>query len=186
MILKTKQEGRSVISSNNEKILLNDRNGSETKIKRAPLGLNIIEKTSKETFTSLYDSTPPESFVLQISKDQSIFNGKHFLAFATQDKGSGIDYYEIMEKPQFGSFKSLFEKQEWVIAESPYLIKDQILKNFIYVKAVDIAGNERIIKVKPRHLLPLYNNYLFWGIIVLSTIIFIVYKLWKKRKEYRI
>jgi len=182
LILKAKQKGDFTISATKEKILLNDGNGSEAKITKAPLHLNISEKVSAETFSPLYDLTPPETFEPQVSEDKNIFGGNYFLAFATQDKGSGIDHYEVLETEQFGSFKSLFSKNnQWVVAESPYLLQDQSLKSDIYIKAIDRAGNERIARSKARRFMPLYENYFIWIIIVSIGIIFIWYRLWKRK-----
>jgi hypothetical protein len=181
LIFKATKKGKITINSNNEKIYLNDGQGSFVDIKRAPLALDIVEKGSAPNFIPLYDPNPPEPFEPQVSRDKNIFEGKWFLAFATQDKGLGIDHYEIMEGGQFGSFASLFPKKQWVIAQSPYLLPDQTLKSIIYVKAIDKAGNERIEKVKAQNSLLWYENYFIWGIIVIiCIIIFIWYKLWKK------
>jgi len=100
--------------------------------------------------------------------------------FATQDKGSGIDYYEIKESRQ--KFLKIFKK--WVIAESPYVLKDRKLRSYVYIKAVDKAGNERIAVVEPRYPIKWYENYWIWIIIILAIIFsFIVIKgnLWKKQ-----
>ncbi len=67
------------------------------------------------------------------------------MTFATQDKQSGIDHYEIQE-----SRSSKIDAGKWKTAESPYLLIDQELHSFIYVLAIDRQGNERVIKVFPR------------------------------------
>ena len=67
---------------------------------------------------------------------------------------------------------------EWERAESPYLLKDQSLKSIIKVKAVDKAGNEKIVKVAPfKKIFP------YWIIIFLIgiTIIYFIAK-WQKEK----
>ncbi len=184
LILKAKQKGDVAISTANEKVLLNDGNGSEAKITEAPLSVSIVEKDSSQTFTPPDDVTPPEYFELQISKDPNIFSGKYFLVFATQDKGLGIDHYEVMESGQFGSFASLFSKNKWIIAESPYLLQDQSLESIVYVRAVDRAGSERIAKVGASHFIPWYKNYFIWSIIAIIGIIFTGYRLWKKKKNH--
>src|SRR3989344_5045993 len=43
------------------------------------------------------DTEPPEDFIPVIANDPNIFSGKWFVAFATQDKGTGINHYEIKE-----------------------------------------------------------------------------------------
>jgi hypothetical protein len=59
--------------------------------------------------------------------------------FATQDKGSGMDHYEVREVdpllPWWGS--------GWHVAESPYLLEDQTLRSAVYVRAYDNDGNVR-------------------------------------------
>jgi len=65
--------------------------------------------------------------------------------------------------------------------ESPYLLKDQKLKSFIYVKAVDKAGNERIATLAPRYPLKWYEKWENWIIIIIVT--FILYLLWKVIKS---
>ena len=114
----------------------------------------------------------------EIARDPTIFDGKWFLVFATQDKGLGIDHYEIKETRYrfFGSFS------RWISAESPYALRDQELKSYILVKAVDKAGNERIVKINPRNPLRWYENYENWIIIVLGLVIAYAIKkfLWKR------
>jgi hypothetical protein len=86
------------------------------------------------------------------------------LVFSTQDKGSGIDYYEVKEESQFLLFRLLPSK--WHRAESPYLLRDQSLSSRIYVKAVDRAGNKQFAELLPKRLIHWYEDYSFWFIIV--------------------
>lgn len=94
----------------------------------------LVELTLSLTETK-DDKEPPEDFMPIISKDPNIFDGKYFLVFATQDKGSGVNRYEVREG-RWGWFR---------IAESPHLLKSQKLNRDIYVKATDNAGNERTV-----------------------------------------
>jgi len=59
-------------------------------------------------------------------------DGKYFLVFSTQDKGSGVDHYEVREG-RFGGFSEV---------SSPYILKYQSLDKKIFVKAIDKFGNE--------------------------------------------
>jgi hypothetical protein len=86
------------------------------------------------------DTEPPEDFTPVIASDPNIFEGKYFLVFATQDKGSGIDRYEVREG-RWGWFRE---------AKSPSLLKSQKLNKDIYVKAIDNRGNERIAVLATR------------------------------------
>ncbi len=181
VIFTAKEKGNTIINSSDEKILLNDGNGTETKVTKAPLNIEIVEK-SKEVFTPLSDLTPPEQFQPQIGQNSESFGGKYFLAFAAQDKGSGIDHYEVMEASQLGSIRGLFSKENWVVAQSPYILLDQGLRSNIFVKAIDKAGNERVSEFKALRLPLWYENYIFWGILIIISIIFFGYRIWIRKR----
>jgi len=122
-------------------------------------------------FRAMVDTTPPEEFPLEISQEPSIFEGKYFLSFATTDKTSGIDHYEVREG-----------KGDWKIAEIPYLLKDQSLKSKISAKAVDKAGNERIAEyLPPRKPFPYWIIFII--IICLIIIGWIIKKYLLKKRQ---
>lgn len=187
LIFKAKKIGEITIASSDENILLNDGTGKKTSVNSAPLTLNIIEEKSPEEFVPLYDPNPPEFFKLQVAKDENIFSGKWFLVFNTQDKESGIDHYEVVEKAQPNSIFSLpfLMEEQWIRGESPYLLRDQKLRSVILVRAFDRAGNVAIAALPARSELNWYENFWFWIIItiisVFLAIAFIIRKtLWKK------
>lgn len=99
------------------------------------------------------DDIPPEVFSPQISRDDASYDGKWFISFATIDKQSGIDHYEVQE-----SITGTIDSGKWKITESPYVLQDQQLHSFVYVIAVDRQGNERIIKVFPKNPLSWYQQ----------------------------
>ena len=116
--------------------------------------------SKKITFRAMIDTTPPEDFKPEIGRDPAIFEGKYFLSFATTDKTSGIDYYEVKEG-----------KRDFKKAGSPYSLEDQSLQSTILVKAVDKAGNERISEIIPPAKL-----FFYW--MALITIICLVIISW--------
>ena len=182
--LVAKKTGTAIFNIKSAKVLLNDGQGTETKLSVSNLKLNVVEAQplGGEMSSKIKDTEPPESFTPQIVQDPNIFKGKYSLVFATQDKNSGIDHYEIQEKRVFKIFKLEFDKAKWIVAESPYLLIDQNLKSYIYVKAVDKAGNERMAVLPPQKT-AWYENYSLWSIIILLIIfiyIFIKRNLWKK------
>lgn len=119
----------------------------------------------KTTFRVMIDATPPEEIQASVSKDEQIFNGEHFLNFVCNDKTSGIDYYEIAEtKP--------FQKPEWKRAKSPYLLEDQTLQSEIKIKAVDKAGNIKIILISPQE--KIWKGFILLGIIIVMIAIIVV------------
>ena len=155
------QEGKAVLTFNKEKtkIYLHTSEGVEDSLELESLTL-LIAKGKKNIGVEIADNDPPENFKPEISRDPNIFENRRFLVFATQDKGAGVDHYEVCE----GS------KTKCAIAESPYLLHYQKLNKKIFVKAVDKSGNERIAILLPQKQSPWYQNYWIIGIIVLVVI----------------
>lgn len=177
IFLKAVKEGRGEISGDkNSSILLNDGKGTRADLEISKLEFLIskqINETRPPAEAGSPDIVPPEKFSPQVGKYP---DGQWFIAFATQDKDSGMDRYEVKEEKFLG-------KSEWVVAQSPYLLKDQGLKSRIYVKAVDNEGNERMETVEPLSGFFAYYNYLFWGIIIILVLMAIfVFVIRKKFK----
>lgn len=96
------------------------------------------------TTQEMRDTLPPEPFTPTLVKDDNLAPGKYFLVFATTDKQSGIDHYEIIEA---GAGYASTPQGAWERARSPYLLKDQSLGSTVYVRAVDRAGNFIVVTV---------------------------------------
>ncbi len=193
-IFQLKQEGEGTISFSGIKVLLNDGQGSETTATTSDFKFLILKKAegaANRVFVfSIRDGKDdelPEDFKPEIGRSSEIFEGRYFLVFATQDKNSGIARYEIREIKRWIGLENLlpfvkyFRRYPWIIAESPYLLKDQKLKSYIYVKAVDKSGNERIAVVEPRYPTRWYEKSLVWVIILMTGII--AYLIWVKLKN---
>jgi len=181
IIFLAKKEGSGLIEIQNAKTLLNDGKGTEAKLKIFNFQFSIFKEAAavQPLAPEIRDLEPPENFKPEIASDPTIFDGKYFLVFATQDKSSGIDYYAIHESTRK---RTRIDTKDWTQAESPYLLKDQKLRSWIYVKAVDKAGNERIAVVEPRYPLKWYEKWENWIIIILlAVLIFYILRkfLWK-------
>lgn len=151
------------------KVIKNSENGEEIKSKITTLKLPISTKlTISDLKNKVFDDkTPPEDFTPSIVNDKELFGDKVVLVFATQDKDSGINHYEVKES----SFSD-FEK-----AESPYVLKNQKANNKIFIKAIDNASNERLVVFYPPNYKPWYRQY---GIIAIIIIIVVLIKLRKR------
>ena len=167
VLFQAKKPGAGSIMIQGIKVLKNDGVGSTAAAITSDFQFAIVEGTPAVLRAKAKDQEPPESFKPEIARDSTIFDGEWFLVFATQDKGLGIGRYEIKETRSriFGLFP------KWISAESPYALRDQKLKSYIFVKAVDKAGNVRIEKILPRNPLRWYENYENWIIIVLGLTI---------------
>ena len=179
-VFETKSEGVARFEINDVRVLRNDGTGSSASLTIAPLEMTISSEAPAVTpaVTKVKDTEPPETFRPEIARDESLFGGKWFLVFATQDKASGVDHYEAKESRQ--RILALFQK--WSRTESLHVLRDQELRSYIFVKAVDKAGNVRIEKILPRNPLRWYENYENWIIIILGLVIAYAIKkfLWKR------
>jgi hypothetical protein len=101
---------------------------------------------AKET-TSEVDTEIPETFIPQIGRDPSVFEGKWFVAFSTQDKKSGIDEYAVLETvlPTW----RFAPQSRWIPSESPYVLHNQGRRHYVHIRATDRSGNIRIETVSP-------------------------------------
>lgn len=170
LIVKFRAEKEGVASlgfdAKKTEAFLHTPDGIRDSLKLEELSLPVVK--GKENIPLIIpDNDSPESFVPEIARDPNIFDGQWFLVFATQDKGSGIAGYAIHESTRI---KTRIDTKDWKTAESPYLLKDQKLHSYIYVKAVDKAGNERIEMLPPQKPLAWYENELMWVIIILGLI----------------
>ncbi len=160
VVFQAKASGNDVIEIRDTKVLLNDGRGTPAKITISNFPFLISEEISSSKFqdSSFKDINPPEDFTPEVASDPAMFDGKWFLVFATQDKGLGIDHYEVCER----------NKRKCVIAKSPYLLQNQELNQKIFVKAIDKGGNERIAIVEPHYPIKWYEVWWIWSIIILG------------------
>lgn len=138
LYFESRKEGIAEIKiKNNSQILLNDGLGTLAKnsFSSAVINIETPEEETREDkpLLKFTENISPEPFTPIISHSDEIYGGNYFLIFSTQDKNSGINYYEISEGDE-----------PFRIAQSPYLLRNQRLDEKIRVKAVDKAGNERM------------------------------------------
>lgn len=180
-----KREGSGVFKITAARALRNDGAGTAADLQTFDAPFVVSKKTAglpapvPETKPA---APPPEPFRPQISRDRGVFDGQWFAVFATQDKTSGIDHYEIKES-RLGIF-SIF--QGWTTANSPALLKDQDLRSRIFIKAIDKAGKIRVEELPPRNPLPWYENVEIWSIVVVGLVgIGAVWHYYIWRSKYR-
>ncbi len=136
------------------------------------------------------DENLPSDFPIVLTRDDIAFSGKYFITFNANDKQAGVDHYEVMEEPfsEFMTFKWGRADAPWIVAESPYVLKDQSLNSTIRVKAIDKGGNERIEFLVPDQALRSISKDRLITIIILAGIIvsigaLLAYALWKRKER---
>ena len=180
---KTINPENSIYFSDNSRVLLDEGKEVKTNLVFKPLEikissqevafnpLNDLERIKEE------DKIPPEEFKPEIVK----IDDKYFLVFNTQDKQSGIDHYEVatLKENLFGQLTLI---SNFLKGTNPYIINEANLSQIIKIKAIDKAGNERIITLYPQVQPKWYKNYWLWSIILLIIILgYIIYRLKFKR-----
>ncbi len=93
-----------------------------------------------------------------------------FAVFSAVDSGRGIDHFEVQESSSPQTFASA-----WKRAESPYRLSDQGRSRYIFVRAVDRAGNASIAYALPAQASP-FPWYIPALVIAVFGIVYIVYR----------
>jgi len=176
LILQAQATGPAAITASGEEFLLNDGKGTAAPVSRWPLPLQVVPQDSGSSFTPPHDAEPPEPFTPQLGRDPNIFGGQWFAAFTTQDKGSGLDHYEVAE--QLGTPASPGATLVWQPATSPYRIHDQSLHSSLWVRAIDQAGNVRLGLLPAPEPQPWLLRYWFWLLSAILVLLIAVFAIW--------
>ncbi len=178
IVFLAKEKGKANLAFAGDCALyLNDGKGTKIQPKTNPLTISVLESSQKETPKDEWqgilatDKTPPSDPEIKLGRDPSMFDNKFFISFFATDEGSGIKFYEVKEG-----------EGDFVRSESPYVLKDQSLKSPIFVKAIDKAGNEKIVQLKPELVKkPFYLN--LWFISILVALILVRVLMWFLTKK---
>lgn len=147
--------GELIIDVDASEVLQSDGNGTPARM--TPRHAQFVLVTSSTTPFDAWqravkdDTLAPELFDIQLTRNPNVVSNKWFIVFGTTDKQSGIDHYEVLETDpdNFGFLSWLPRRSHWIVSESPYVLRDQRLTSKIMVRAVDKAGNERIVAFTP-------------------------------------
>ncbi len=185
----------SVTISDDTSVLMNDGFGTEAVLRTQNAHITLEDKpgtlrTDEWSNRVAEDTIPPSDFVITLARDETAFSGSYFILWNTQDKQSGVDHYEVMEESlkDFYAFTWGRADAPWIIAESPYILKDQTLNSTIRVKAIDKAGNETIAVLVPNEVLrTLSFNRIITVVLIVGvgflSILLIAFVLIKRKKR---
>lgn len=161
LILKPKVDGRATLLLENIRVVENDENTSVENVKAKGYTITLSKEIGTSTVEIIEDRVAPELFKPIIAQDAEILDGKYFILFVTQDKGSGIDYFEVREG-RWGTY---------VRSESPYILENQKASDVVYVKAVDKQGNERVVSIVGPAYRPWYKNPWIISLSILAVLL---------------
>ncbi|MEY2702891.1 MAG: hypothetical protein RLY43_1529 [Bacteroidota bacterium] len=168
LVFEAQKEGSASIIFENSSALASDGNATNILSSIKNITLDIGKGEDNSSFESTVDLEIPENFNPEIIKDENIFDSKNTLIFATQDKESGISHYQVKE-----GYLSFYKE-----VESPYLLKNQKLNKDIFIKAFDMQGNYRLVKIEAQNPEQMYVIVI--KIIVLILIIWSIILLIRK------
>lgn len=170
LIFSATKEGAGVIKvSDNIVALISDGQGTTAKTTSAPATIGVERGVLMPSFPAMLDTEKPEPLFVEIIKNDTIDAQAWVVIFYTHDKQSGISHYEMAE--QLGEQVSDYAKLQWRPAQNPEILLDQNRRSFIYIKAVDKAGNETISILPPSSQQKLYQNIWFWCILFIVLLL---------------
>ena len=166
--------GSADLSFSDCRALLNDGNATEASLSLQNSQIVIRSEKTAVAGPATPDLTPPEYFDVNFFATSMAFEGAWTAVFSAVDKGTGIDHYEIIE-----SKLPILLGGKWQTASSPYRLSDQSMKSYVFVKAVDGAGNMRIVMKDPEAGPSWFINPVLWCIIIISAVFALL--LWRFR-----
>lgn len=164
VVFTAAEQGKGTIKIKDPLFLKNDGKGTTAKISISNSTIDVLAPDARRNIVipPLDDTTPPEPFTPEISRIVALYKYDWTLFFVAQDKGSGVDHYEIQE-PAGGLFGFF---TPWTRVSSPYRLTDQSASSALNVRAIDRAGNIRTVHVAPLHPKAWYANLTSWFIII--------------------
>ncbi len=148
--------------------LLGDGKGTAAKV--TTNSFTYVHSETEADFSLENDDVPPEEFFPVVIED-ALLGEKSALIFSTRDAQSGISHFEVKEG-----------ENDWVVTESPYVIRDQTLQSNMVVKAVDKAGNIRLAEV-PAHNQGTTNLFVIWILSIIMLVAVLVTFFFKKLND---
>ena len=144
---------------------VNDGQGTRAALTAAALEFPIyapLGPAQKEAMPE--DTTPPEPFVPLIVSGAPFGYADSVLIFSTHDKDSGIARVDIAHSYNAYAVEGNLSWQE---AQSPYVITKANEDTYTFVRAVDRAGNARVVVVPPQRTSIIALLYTWWLIVLL-------------------
>lgn len=183
LLVKAEQAGTAEFSVQDAQVLKHDGVGTPLPVIAKSKKITVTENLAleaKDEKRKITDITPPEPFEIMFVRDAALYEGKLTAIFAAQDNESGVAYYDVAERR--GEKTKNYAELAWSRAESPYLLKDQGRWNRVYMRAVDNAGNIRVVSASPAPLLLFLVDNFALVLTTLGIITMLLLIIYFKRK----
>lgn len=177
LIFRGRRGGDAQIEWQSPQALLNDGLGEAVEMKLGSLFISLrdgLTNSAPVSEADRNDSIPPETFSPEISRDPNLFSNRWFVVFSAQDNGSGLAEYQAQEHLSIEP-----NDNEWRAVVSPHLLRDQSRQSYVSIRAIDKAGNERVVTLSPAVDSYHYPWSNFWFIIISLFPLFFI--LWLRK-----
>lgn len=177
IVFLAEKEGQVIFLPADIKAYDNDGKATPIKVSNNPLTVNIEPKKdvqSKNQWQEIIskDNRQPQNLTVTVGQDDSMFEGKKFIAISAIDNESGIDYYEVTEGDR-----------STVRSGDTYVLLDQSESSVITVTVYDKAGNYSKILLRQGKPIIGYGKLII--ILIISLVLFYIairlFKLIKKK-----
>jgi hypothetical protein len=160
LVLNAVEEGDGWVQVGREtRVLLHDGKGTDADVLVKDTDILVQGNNAVPVEYEWRDDISPEPFTpLFYREERFFFADKRYIVFVTQDKDSGIDYYEITVG------------KETFIAQSPYYLKDSSYEGEVLITAYDKAGNTHVESVFVTSDIPWYNTIIIRTIVLLLVL----------------
>jgi hypothetical protein len=170
VVVKINDEGKFLVKPGKIVVYKNDGLGTEISITKDSSSISVgsPNKTPTDRWKEVIsnDNIAPEPFSISLIQDVNLFDGKKFVSFETNDRESGISYYEVKE----GNYPV-------VRTGTTYVLIDQDKNVDVTVTAYDKAGNFQISILKEK-------EGIHWVSIIVSVLVIVlVYKIIKRIRK---
>ena len=162
VVFTAQEEGTGLFSWEDLAVFLSDGTGKPATVSGVATSFSVSAKAKDGQLELSEDTVAPEEFTAVIAQSDDAFEGKPFLVFATQDKGSGIARYEVC----VGLFAAC------IASSSPYVLDTS--DRFIRVIAYDVAGNAQSTHVYTGSSMIGYATYLLFGILCVAGLVYAI------------
>lgn len=164
LVFKAVQKGNARLSFGSDTAAYqNDGKGTAAKLSIPTLSFSIGDPSGASRTVSLEeDVSPPEAFTPMISPGEPFGLDGLVLVFTTQDKNSGIERYDVARSYRRQAKEGSLS---WDMTSSPYLLSSDDSTRYLYIRAVDRAGNTRV-EIFPPQKFSIIAFTLAWGVLL--------------------
>jgi hypothetical protein len=167
LIFRANEEGDAQVSfAAGTAAYLNDGKGTKADLSAVGLAFPVLTASGNPaTLTPVSDTEPPDPFTPIVTDGKMFTSLGHVLLFSAKDSGSGIDHYELASARNADAAAHP-ESLSWRAVESPHQLTLAEESGYLFVRAIDAAGNARLVIVAPGDTVAPQND--LWRMLILG------------------